>query len=105
MKSLLQAHAMCAESACFDSIKRLATVAALTLFLVSLGMAWPSTAKAQGSQRAATATLIVKHIAGLSAEEQGAIVGRNGGAEKRAINSLRLHVIEVPAAQVDNVQG
>src|SRR2546422_3238170 len=46
----------------------------------------------------ATSSLLVKLINGLSPAEQGAVIARNGGNEVNSIVALRLHVIEVPAA-------
>src|SRR6266567_615695 len=46
----------------------------------------------------ATSSLLVKLISGLAPAEQGAVITRNGGIEVNSIVALRLHVIEVPAA-------
>lgn len=49
---------------------------------------------------AVTATFTVKLVAGLTADEQAAVVIRNGGTEKVSIPALRLHVITVPVNQL-----
>src|ERR1043165_606327 len=46
-------------------------------------------------------SLIVKLVAGLTVDQQAAVIARNGGVEKSNVPALRLHVIEVGAEQVD----
>src|SRR5713101_1509282 len=51
----------------------------------------------------ATSSLLVKLVSGLSPAEQGAVIARNGGIEVNSIVALRLHVIEVPAADESTI--
>ncbi len=60
-----------------------------------------STAMAQENPPAAS--LIVKMVRGLSAEEQLAVIERNGGVLKSSIPQLRMYVVEVPEADVEAV--
>ncbi len=50
-----------------------------------------------------TSTLIVKLISGLSPTQQAAVIARNGGFEATSILALRLHIIEVPTADVSTI--
>ena len=50
-----------------------------------------------------TASLIVKLASGLSPQEQTAVIVDNGGVETSAVPALRLHVVEVPAADLQGV--
>ena len=52
---------------------------------------------------AETASLIVKLIDGLSADEQAAVISENGGTETSSIPALRLHIIETAADQVSEI--
>ena len=67
--------------------------------LVAVGLC--STAMSQDSPP--PASLIVKMVKGLSADEQLAVIQRDGGIEKSSIPQLNMHVVEVPAAEVDAV--
>ena len=60
-----------------------------------------STVMAQENPPAAS--LIVKMVQGLSAEEQLAVIERNGGVPKPSIPQLNMHVVEVPEADVEVV--
>src|SRR3989442_2310828 len=51
----------------------------------------------------ATSSLLVKLISGLSPAEQGAVIVRNVGIEVNSIPALRLHVIEVPNADLTTI--
>jgi hypothetical protein len=53
------------------------------------------------SAQSASASLLVKLVAGLSPEQQAAVIMRNGGIETSSIPALRLHVIQVTADQLD----
>ncbi|MFN2590488.1 MAG: S8 family serine peptidase, partial [Actinomycetota bacterium] len=48
------------------------------------------------------ASIIAQFAPGLSAQEQQAVIDRNGGTETSQIPALRLHVIDVPAAEVSS---
>lgn len=50
---------------------------------------------------AAAEELLVKLVAGLTADQQADVIARNGGNEVSQITALRLHVIEVPPAELD----
>ena len=70
----------------------------LALAVLSLGLL-PSGATAQ-TPPPETSSLLVKLVSGLSAEEQAAVVARNGGTETGAIVALRLHVVQVLTAEL-----
>ena len=53
------------------------------------------------SAQSASASLLVKLVAGLSPEQQAAVITRNGGIETSSVPALRLHVIQVAADQLD----
>ena len=46
----------------------------------------------------ATTTLLVQTKSGLSSTEQSSVIVEHGGTERDAIAALRIHVVEVPAA-------
>ncbi|HUR17636.1 MAG TPA: S8 family serine peptidase [Acidimicrobiales bacterium] len=46
-------------------------------------------------------SLIVKFVAGLSPEDQQAVIARDGGTETSSIAALRLHVVEVAGEDLD----
>ena len=48
-------------------------------------------------------TLLVKLVAGLSTDQQAAVIARNGGVEVSAIAALNLHVIQVTEVQFATV--
>ena len=73
-------------------LKRAAFVL-ITLAVLSLGLL-PSGATAQTPPPEAS-SLLVKLVSGLSANEQAAVIARNGGTETSAIPALRLHVVQV----------
>jgi hypothetical protein len=73
-------------------LKRTAFVL-ITLAVLSLGLL-PSGATAQTPPPEAS-SLLVKLVSGLSANEQAAVIARNGGTETSAIPALRLHVVQV----------
>ncbi len=50
-----------------------------------------------------TTSLIIKLAAGLSQEEQAAVIGRCGGVELSSVTALRLHTIEVPTTDLNAV--
>jgi subtilisin family serine protease len=50
---------------------------------------------------AAAEELLVKLVAGLTADQQAAVIARNGGTEVSQIPALRLHVVSVPAEQLN----
>jgi hypothetical protein len=51
-----------------------------------------------------TVSLIVKTRSGLSADQEAAVVSRNGGNKKGSIPKLRLHIITVPTNAADAVR-
>jgi hypothetical protein len=73
---------------------RLTTIALATIILFA-GLV-SSAAVAQTTPTASTSSLIVKVIAGLTADQHAAIVGRNGGTVTSSIPTLRLLVVSVP---------
>jgi hypothetical protein len=60
-------------------------------------------AEGQSTEPPPTSSLLVKLVSGLSPAEQGTVIARNGGIEVNSITALRLHVIEVPTADVDTI--
>ena len=98
------AHALRAGSAIASSTTcLLARLLAITAAIFALAVLLPSTLSAQPADPPATSSLIVKLASGLSADEQAAVIGRNGGVEVSAIPALRLHVIEAPTDQLDQI--
>ena len=51
-----------------------------------------------------TSSLIIKLVDGLSPAEQAAVIARNGGVEKSSVPALRMHVVDVPTAQLDAIR-
>ncbi len=47
-------------------------------------------------------SVIVKMVAGLTEDQQGEVIARNGGVRKSSIPVLRLHVVEVVAAELSS---
>ena len=75
---------------------------AAVVLLTSLPLvAFSSTVIAQENPPAAS--LIVKMVKGLPAEEQLAVIQRDGGIPKSSIPQLRIYVVEVPEADVEAV--
>jgi len=60
----------------------------------------PPRATGQTTPLVSTSSLIVKVIAGLTADQQAAVVGRNGGTVTSTIPALRLLVVSVPQEEV-----
>src|SRR5688572_6000328 len=77
---------------------RLTMIALVTIVLFA-GLV-PSAAVAQTTPTGSTSSLIVKVVAGLTADQQAAIVGRNGGTVTSSIPALRLLVVSVPQDDV-----
>jgi subtilisin family serine protease len=77
---------------------RLTMITLITIVLFAGLVPW--TAVAQTTPTASTSSLIVKVIAGLTADQQAAIVGRNGGTVTSSIPALRLLVVSVPQDDV-----
>lgn len=71
---------------------------ALVVALISLSLL-PVLASAQTAPPALS-SLIVKLAPGLAATDQAAVIARNGGIETSTIAALRLHIIQVPAADL-----
>jgi len=67
-------------------------MAFLLLTLLVVGTVFSS---ASGAFAADTTMLMVKLVNGLSTAEQAAVVARNGGVEKKNIQAIRLHVVQV----------
>jgi subtilase family protein/Big-like domain-containing protein/fervidolysin-like protein len=78
-------------------LKRIALVF-VALAIAGLGFL-PSNAAAQTAPPD-TSSILVKLIAGLTTDDQAAVIARNGGTETSAIAALRLHVIQVPTAEL-----
>ncbi|HTH74594.1 MAG TPA: S8 family serine peptidase [Trinickia sp.] len=79
-----------------------ASVLALATALLLAAMLWPVKAFAQTEAAPpAPSSLIVKLVPGLTIDQQAAVIARNGGAETSTVPALRLHVVEVGAAQLD----
>src|SRR5262245_38187964 len=74
----------------FKRISIVAAIAGLIFPAIVLGQTTPP----------ATSSIIVKMVAGLTAEEQAAVIARNGGVEVSSIRALRLHVIQVAPDQL-----
>src|SRR2546427_6635893 len=76
-------------------------IAILALAATIIAGAFPlGIASAQTTPPPAMSSLIAKLIAGLSADEQAAVITRNGGIETSQIPALRLHVVAVPTADL-----
>src|SRR5437879_4203197 len=80
----------------------LTTVIALAAAIFLLGML-ATNASAQTPGMPANPSLMVKMVAGLTAQQQADVVARNGGTEIKSVLALRLHVIEVLDEQLDGV--
>jgi subtilisin family serine protease len=78
---------------------RLTMIALITIMLFA-GLV-PSAAVAQTTPTVSTSSLIVKVVAGLTADQQAAIVGRNGGTVTSSIAALRLLVVSMASKDVD----
>lgn len=83
----------------FIMLKRFAIL--LTILAIVCWIS-PSITKAEDST-ASTSSLIVKLVAGLSQEDQAAVITTNGGVETSSIPALRLHVIEVPTSDLSTI--
>src|SRR5262245_20463923 len=70
-----------------------ATIFGATLIVLALAAPF-----AAGADEATSSSLIVKLVVGLSPEQQAAVIARNGGIQTSSIPALRLHIIEVAAA-------
>ena len=99
------AHALRAGSAIVNSTAcALARLLAITAAIFTLAVLLPSTLSAQpASDPPLPSSLIVKLASGLSADDQAAVIDRNGGIQVSAIPALRLHVVEVPTDQLDQI--
>src|SRR5438132_4906125 len=59
----------------------------------------PSASPSPGGQQTAQAVpIIVQMVAGLTADEQQAVIAQDGGTETGSLPALRLHFIDVPSA-------
>ncbi len=77
---------------------RCVVVAMLTSLLV-VG----SSPVARPEEDPSAASLIVRTVQGLSAEDQQAVIQRNGGVETSGIPQLNLHIVEVPAVDLEAI--
>jgi hypothetical protein len=82
-------------------LKRARFVSAVAIILLC-GLALPLAASAQ-TPPPELSSLLVKLVAGLSSDEQAAVIARNGGVEVSSIPALRLHVVEVLTADLATV--
>ncbi|MGH2362595.1 MAG: S8 family serine peptidase, partial [bacterium] len=80
--------------------RRMATLATVLTFLCAVCMPIMAAAQTDPPPPPPTSSLIVKLVAGLSADEQAAVIARNGGVEISTIAALRLHVIQVPTDEL-----
>jgi hypothetical protein len=105
MNHMKRANTMRTECAYASAIKRtLARLFSIAAALFLTGFLLPATSLAQTvPELPAPPSLIVKLAAGLSADEQAAVIARNGGVETSTVPALRLHVIEVGTDQLDQV--
>src|SRR5215212_9103446 len=78
------------------------SVIALAAALLLLGLHAPN-ASAQTPGMPANPSLLVKMVAGLTAEQQAEVIARNGGTELKRVAALRLHVVEVLDEQLDGI--
>jgi hypothetical protein len=83
-----------------DMLKSIAILSLVTAIVV--GAFCPLAATAQ-TPPDAMPSLIVKLVAGLTAEQQADVIARNGGIEVSTVAALRLHVIAVPTSDLDAV--
>ena len=84
-------------------LKRFALILAV---IALLGSSLYSIAADESNPPAAPATtssLIVKLVSGLSPTEQASVIARNGGIEVSAVPALRLHIVEVPTADLSTI--
>jgi hypothetical protein len=81
----------------FYTLKQLAVVLSILLLVGGIF------SYAVAEEAPSTSSLIVKMVAGLSPEEQAALITANGGIETSSILALRLHVIEVPTDQLSTI--
>ncbi len=80
--------------------KRLVILAAVTAMVGGAFFTVIAQEPTASPEPIATTSLIAKLIAGLTPEEQAAVVTRNGGTETSSIPALRLHVVEVPTTDL-----
>jgi hypothetical protein len=60
-------------------------------------------AAAEGTEQ--SISVMVKLVDGLTAEEQTAVIARNGGVRKSSIPLLRLHIVELPASELTEIMS
>src|SRR5258706_6329765 len=82
-----------------------ASVVALAAAIFLLGMPATNVSAQTTPGMPANPSLIVKMIAGLTADQQADVVARNGGTEIKSMPALRLHVVEVLDEQLDGAYG
>ena len=75
---------------------------AAAIFLASMCASFPASAQT-GPAPTGTSSLIVKLAAGLSADEQAAVIARNGGVEIASVPALRLHTIQADTEQLEAI--
>src|SRR5207253_1014542 len=104
MYDVSKAHALRSGSAIANSATcTLARLLAIVAAIFTLGLLLPSTLSAQPADPPLPSSLIVKLASGLSADDQAAVIDRNGGIQVSAIPALRLHVVEVPTDELDQI--
>ena len=81
-------------------MKKIVSIALLWVVLMVAGIFCSA---AFAANQTDTITLIVKLVQGLTAEQQAAVIARDGGTEQSTIPALRLHVIKVPTADLSLV--
>src|SRR5205809_33390 len=76
-------------------------VISLLIAVLSATLLPPPVGAQTAPAAATTSSLIVKVVAGLTADEQAAVVARNGGTLTSSIPALRLLIISVATENVD----
>jgi subtilisin family serine protease len=81
----------------FNMLKRVA------IFLSVLILVGGIFSYAMAEEPSVTTSLMVKMVAGLSQDEQAAVIASNGGIETSSIPALRLHVVEVSTSDLSTI--
>jgi hypothetical protein len=103
MDHIARVRGAVAPSSILDPVMAIRSVLfALATVLALIGLIWSSGATGQ-SLPAATASLIVKFVPGLTPSEQAAMIARNGGVEISSVPALRLHTVQVDSTQLATI--
>ena len=95
----------------FKTICSTSTPVLIRLFVLSAGMMLAAglffpdafAQRVVSGPAVGTSALIVKLVNGLTADQQTAVVARNGGVERSSIQALRLRVVECSAAELPGI--